>query len=131
MDSRKFVLRQTLILAIGEAVCVGIMLGIFALLRKLDSSVILGGLVGGLVTVANYFFMALCASLAADMAQQQNVEGGQKLVSLSRTLRFVALLAILAVCGISKVFNIIALVLPLAFQTPILLVTEFFRKKEA
>lgn len=131
MDSRKYVLRQTLILAIGEAVCIGLMLGIFALLQKFDTSVLLGGVIGGLVAVANYFFMALCATLAADMAQNQNVEGGKKLIATSRTLRFVALVAILVVCGISKVFNIIALVLPLAFQTPILLVTEFFKKKEA
>ncbi len=131
MDSRKYVLRQTLILAIGEAVCVGIMLGIFALLKALDTAVLLGALVGGLVTVGNYFFMALCATLAADMAQKQDVAGGKKLISTSRTLRFLVMLLVLALCGISKVFNIIALVLPLAFQTPILLVTEFFKKKEA
>ncbi len=32
MDSRKFVLKETACVAIGQAVCVGAMLGIFALL---------------------------------------------------------------------------------------------------
>ena len=32
MESRKFVYRETALVAIGQAICVGVMIGIFALL---------------------------------------------------------------------------------------------------
>ena len=37
---------------------------------------------------------------------------------------------VLIACARSGLFDILALVLPLAFQRPVLMVLEFFRKKE-
>ena len=39
MDSRKFVIIQTGIVALGQALCVAAMVGIFALLGKFDTSI--------------------------------------------------------------------------------------------
>ena len=47
MDFRKMVLKETGIVAIGEVIGVAAMYGIFALLGKFDSAVLIGGLVGG------------------------------------------------------------------------------------
>ena len=58
MESRKFVLRQTLLIAIGQAVGVGVMLGVFALLGRFDYTVALGGFIGAVVALLNFFFMA-------------------------------------------------------------------------
>ncbi len=129
MDSRKIVYRETGIIAIGEVALTALMLGVFALLNKFDLSVLLGGIVGCLVTVGNFFFMAVSASLAADRAENQDVEGGKKLLKASRSYRLLAMAAILVVCAISKKFNLIALVVPLLFVRPVLLLSEFFRKK--
>ncbi len=130
MDSKKFVLRETVTLAIGEAICTAIMVGFFALLNKFDLSVLLGGLVGWAVTVGNFFFLAITASLASERAMNQDVEGGKKMVKASQTYRFLGVGAILVLCAASKLFNVLALVLPLLFQRPVLLIAEFFRKKE-
>ncbi len=130
-ESRKFVLRQTAIVAIGEVVGTGIMIGVFALLGKFDISVLLGGLVSLVVATGNFFFMAMVAVLAGDRAANQDVEGGKKLLKLSQLLRYLAMAGILVLCAITKVFNVIALVIPLVFVQPTLLIAEFFRKKGA
>lgn len=129
MESRKMVLKETLTVLLGEAACVALMCGVFALLGYFDTSVLLGGIVGGAVAVANFFFMAVVATLAADRAQQQDVEGGKKLIKSSYPIRLLLLAVVLFACGKSGVFNVIALVLPLVFVRPTLTVAEFFRKK--
>lgn len=130
MDSRKIVWKETAIVSIGVAVCVGVMIGIFALLGFLDMKVVLGSIVGGLLAVLHFFFMAIIASLAADKAEQQDVEGGQKMLRGSYPIRLLVLAVILFACARSGALNVIALVLPLLFVRPTLTITEFFRKKE-
>ncbi len=129
MDSRKIVLQQTAQIALGEVIGTALMMGVFALLGKFDLSVLFGGIAGCVITVANFFFMAVVAELAADRALKQDVEGGKKLVKTSQTIRYFVLAAVLVLCAISKVFNLLALVVPLLFVRPILLLAEFFRKK--
>ena len=128
-ESRKIVLLQTARIAIGEAVCVGLMLGIYALLQKLTLPVVLGGLVGAIISAGNFFFMAVIATLAADKAQQQDVAGGQKLMKSAYPIRILVLAAILILCAKSGVFDILTLLLPLLFVRPILMIQEFFTKK--
>lgn len=129
MESRKIVYRETAVIAIGVAACTGIMLAVYGLMGKFDLSVLLGGLVGTLLSVANFFFMALGTSLAADKAEAQDVKAGQLLVRNSYMLRLVVLFAILFACAKSGIFNLFALVLPLVYVRPTLTVVEFFRKK--
>ena len=128
MESRRIVFRETAVVAIGEAICVGLLLCIFALLGKFDRGVWLGGLVGGVLTVANFFFMAMGTALAADKAEQQNVNGGKALIKSSYMLRLVVLFVVLFACAKSGLFNLFALVLPLVFVRPVITVAEFFRK---
>ena len=128
MDSRKYVLKETGIVAIGQALCVGVMIGIFALLGKFDTSVWLGGIAGGLLAVANFFFMAVSASVAADKAVAQDVKGGQLTMRLSYMARLAVIFIILFALVKSGLCNVIAAVLPLAFTRPVLFVAEFFRK---
>jgi hypothetical protein len=129
MESRKIALHETGIVAIGVAVCVGLMFGIYALIGRFSIAVLLGGLIGGLISVANFFAIAIVATLAADRAEKQDVAGGQKLISGSYPLRMLAIAGILFACAKSGFFDLIALVLPLVFVRPTITVAEFFRKK--
>ena len=129
MDSRKFVFQETAIVALGQLIGTGAMIGIFALLGRFQVAVVLGGLVGSVIAVANFFAMAVTTSLAADRAAAQDVEGGQKLVRSSYLMRMLALAAALFLCAKSGYFNVIALVLPLVFVRPTITLAEFFRKK--
>ena len=129
MDSRKIVFKETAIIAVGVVICTAVMVGVFALLGKFDSGVILGGVFGCVLAILNFFFMAVGASLAADKAEQQNVKGGMGLVRSSMLIRYVILFVILFALAKSGICNRLALVLPLVFVRPALSVGEFFRKK--
>lgn len=131
MDSRKTVIQETLTVLLGVAVCAAIMCGVFALLRKFDMSVLLGAAVGTVVATLHFFSMALVATVAADRAQQQDVEGGKKLIKSAYPIRILILAAVLFACGKSGFFNVIALVLPLLFVRPTITAAEFFKKKGA
>ncbi len=129
MDMRKYVLSQTGIVALGEAVGVAAMVGIFALLGQFNKTVLLGGIVGGMVAVANFLVMAIGVSIAADKAEQQNVKGGQATIKLSYALRMVVMAVVLFAFAKSELCNVIALVVPLIFVRFTLTLQEFFKRK--
>ena len=128
MDSRRFVLKETAIVLLGEILCSGAMVGIFALLGKYNSAVLLGAAVGAVLATLNFFFMAVGATLAADKAENQNVKGGKAMIQSSYLIRLVVLFAILFAFAKSGLCNVIALVVPLIFVRPVLTIAEFFRK---
>lgn len=128
MDSRKIVYRETAVIAVGEVILSAVMVGIFAALGYFEVNVLWGALLGTGVTIANYFFMAVTVSLAADQAERGEVQQAQKKVQLSSTVRLL-IMGVALVVGIKLGANVLALLLPLLFARPILLLSEFFRKK--
>ncbi len=128
MNTRKFILRETAFLAIGEAVCIAAMIGVFAMLGQLNYTVILGGVLGGVLAVGNFFFMALSSNAAADKAADQQVKEGKAAVKLSYYTRLLVLGVLLFVFAKSGHCQLLALVCPLFFVFPIITVIEFFRK---
>lgn len=128
MNSRKFILRETAVLAIGELICVAVMIGIFALLGHFDYKVVLGGIVGGVLAVGNFFFMAIASDAAADKAMNQNVKEGKAAMKSSYLIRLLVIGVLLVLFAKSGRCNVLALVCPLFFAFPILMVVEFFRK---
>ena len=129
MDSRKYVMKQTGTVALGVLLAGAAMVGVFALLGYYDRTVLLGALVGSLVAVLNFFFMAVGLTLAADKAQEQEVKKGKAMVTSSYFLRMIVMFVVLFACAKSGYCNAIALVLPLLFVRPVLTVAEFFQKK--
>ena len=129
MDSRKIVLKETAIVAAGLMICAALMLAVYGLLGYFSMKVLLGSIVGVLVSLGNFFFMALTVSLAADKAQQQDPEGGKKMVKGGYPVRLLVIAVILFACAKSGYFDVLAMVLPLAFVRPTLTGAEFFRKK--
>lgn len=128
MSTRKFILRETALLAIAELVCIAAMIGVFALLGYLNYKVILGGLIGGILAVGNFFFMAITSNAAADRAMEQEVEQGKKAVKASYGLRMLVIGVLLFLFAKSGHCNVLALVCPLFFVFPSIMVIEFFRK---
>ena len=128
MDSRKLVIKESMIVLLGVTLCSAAMVGIFALLGKFDSTVLLGALVGTLLAVLNFFFMAVIAMMAADKAEKQNVKGGEALIRGSYPMRMIVLFVVLFAFAKSGLCNPIALVVPLVFVRPTITIAEFFRK---
>ncbi len=130
MDARKAVLRETKTVAIGEAVGVALMYGVFALLGSFDQTVLLGGIAGGLLAVINFFLMAVNVSNAADKAVHEDVKGGKSLMRFSYATRLIVLFVILFALIKSGVCNVFASVIPLLFVRLTITIAEFFRKPE-
>lgn len=128
MNPRKFIIRETALLGAGELVCVAAMAGIFAMLDRFDYTVILGGIIGALIAVGNFFFMAIASNAAADKAMEDDVKTGKSMVKASYGARLVAIGVLLFVFAKSGHCNLLALVCPMLFVFPIITVIEFFRK---
>ena len=128
MIARKFVLRETGIIAIGECVGVAAMWGIFALLGFFDRSVLLGGIVGAVLSTLNFFFMAMAADMAADKAVNQDVKGGKNLMRSSQSARMIVIFIVLYAFFKSGLCNALAMVIPFVMVRPTITVAEFFRK---
>lgn len=131
IQSRKIVWKETGSVLLGEAVCVALMLAVYGLLGFFSVKVLYSAIIGLFLACLNFFVMAMMVTLAADRAQMQDVAGGQKLLKASYPVRILVLALILFACGRSGLFDILAMALPLLFVRPAMLVTEFFRKKEA
>lgn len=129
METRRLVLHETSIIAAGVAIGVGVMYGVFVLLGYFDWKVLVGGLVGGVLAILNFFFMAVNVNNAADKAMSDDVKGGKSLIRFSYTTRLVAMFVILLAFVKGGIANPIASVLPLAFVRPVITIAEFFRKK--
>ena len=128
MDSRKIVIKESVTVLAGVSLCSAAMVGIFALLGKFDSAVLLGAIVGAAAASLNFFFMAVIAMMAADKAQQQNIKGGEALIRGSYPIRMAVLFLVLFAFAKSGLCNPIALVVPLIFVRPTITIAEFFRK---
>jgi len=130
MDFPKYsIWKEVGIMALGQAICVTVMVCIFALLDKYDISVLLGGIAGGILGIAYFLSMVICANIATKKALAQDVKGGQALMQMSYTLRMVGLFGALALCALTKLFNLLALALPIVFVRPIMGVADLLRRK--
>lgn len=129
MDSKKLVFTQTLRLLIGLAICLGAMFGIYGLLGRFSSAVLLGGLLGLVLATLNFFFMAVGTTLAADQAEKQDVKGGKVLLQTSMWIRHILIFVIVFAFKKSGWCDLLPMVLPLLFVRPVLTFGEFFCKK--
>ena len=129
MDSRKTIWNDLTPIAAGQILCTAVMISIFALLGYFDTTVLLGGIFGSLISIANFFFMTLGVDLASKKAEAQDVAGGQKLIQFSYMGRMAFILIALVLLAKSGLCNVLALAIPLVFNRPILTVYEFIRKK--
>ena len=129
MNQKNTAFSETKPVLIGQILCSAAMIGVFALLGKYQTSVLLGGIAGAAIATANFFLLSFFANRAADMAEAQDVAGGQKLIQLSYMGRMVGLFLVLILLAKSGYFHALALVLPLGFTRPILTIAEVFRKK--
>lgn len=128
MNTRRFIIRETVFLALGELLCIAAMYGIFAMLGFFDYRVILGGVIGGILSVGNFFFMAIVSKVAADSAAEQDVKKGKAVMKTSYRFRLLVIGVLLILFAKSGHCNVLALVCPLFFAFPVIMVIEFFRK---
>lgn len=133
MNVRKFILRETAFLALGELVCAAAIVGVFALLGHFSYKVILGAVIGCILAVGNFFFMAITSNAIADRTiaegeGEETVKRGTSAIKASFRTRLIVIGVLLFVFAKSGHCNLIAMICPLFLISPIITVIEFFRK---
>ena len=123
----KALLRGQIPLVLTELLASGIMLGVYALLKKLDLTVCLGALLGTAAALLNHGVMIL-SLLKAEKAESP--AKGQLQVRGMYTLRMIVLLVVLIFALKSGRFNVLATLLPLCFMRVAIFISELFVKKK-
>jgi len=129
VDNRKEILIQTGRIALGVALCTGVMLLFYYMLGKFTVKVLCGALAGFVLGVANFMVLCLVVNRAADKAEAQDVTAGKALIQGSYFARLIVLFAILVVLAKTGAFDPVAMVLPIIFVRPVITVIELQNKK--
>ena len=128
MKNKNPVIAETLRILLGHLICLGLMLGVYALIGKFSVSVLLGGIVGTVLAVGNFFFLAVGLSNLADDAADARVRIRSQSSYLIRT---VAMLGIAVVAIRFGGCDVIATLLPLLLTRPILTVEQFILRSSS
>ncbi len=127
MDSRKYILKQLLIVAGVLALCVGAMYGVFALLGKFSVRVLTGGIFGYIIAIGYCFFMNIGNAKVAEQ-DGANATRAKAMAQGGMILRYIAVFVFLLIGVKTNLCEPFSMVIPLALLHPILLVYDFFRK---
>ncbi len=106
------VLKETAYIAAFSFVLGVLMQAVFLIVGRWDVTVLLGGILGYLATVGNFFLMGLTVQKAVTKDQKE----AKKLIRLSQMLRFLFLVAVAALGYLVSSFNLIAVVIPYLFS---------------
>lgn len=101
------ILKETAHVAVGVLIGDAVMLAVFALLQKLNYTVLLGALLGSVAAVANFFVMGLMLQKALD-----DPEHTKAIVQRSYTLRMLAMVVVMIVGFAAPCFHVVAVVIP-------------------
>ena len=127
MKHKNPAITETVRILVGMLICLALMLGVYALIQKFSLAVLFGGLVGTVVAVGNFFFMAIGLSNLADDAEKGRVKIRLQGSFLVRTLAMMGLLVVAIWFGKC---DPVATILPLLFVRPILTVEQFILKSK-
>lgn len=120
-------LRELLPIFLAEIVLTGVMLGVYALLRRCTQPVLLGAALGAGVSLLNFFFLIVGVLRAS---KKENQTAAQLTVRVFYILRTVAVLIALVIALKSARFDPVATLLPLCFMRIALFAAELMRKKK-
>lgn len=126
----KKIAKESALFALCEGGMCILMAVILALVKNFDLPLILGTVAGWAVAVCYYVSIIIFVDMAAEKADKGDVEGGQKLLQISRSLRMLGVFAVLLLLAITKVFDILTLVLPLLFVRPSMSISAAFQREE-
>ena len=136
MKPQEAVVKETGHIAIGTLILTAVMLIVFAVIGRFNLNVLLGGLYGSALAVANFFFLGITVQRIAESAKAQEDEkqdpDAVKLAKLwmrrSYSLRML-LGAGLLIVGIAVLkLNWIACFLPLIFPRITIMAMDVFKR---
>lgn len=131
MQKHREILRQVGRLTVALAVCVALMLVVYALLGAFTRPVLLGAVAGMILAIGNFVSLSITVSNAVDRAARDNdPQRAQLSIQASGVIRLLVLAAIYILLFRAKVCDPVAALLPLLMAQAVLKLVEFFRKDD-
>lgn len=131
MDKHRDILQQVGRLTVALAVCVGIMLGIYALLGQFHFGVFLGAIIGLMLAVGNFVSLSITVSNALDQAAKYNApQRAQLSIQASSVIRLLVLAGIYILLFRAEICDPVAALLPLLLAQVVLKLVGFFHKED-
>ncbi len=110
MKLQPAVKKELLHIALGTGVGVAVMLVVFALLGRFDTSVLLAGVLGGVIAVLNFLLLGVTVQKVAAQAEE---ERGRKIMQFSYSIRMLLMLLWIILAVSLPALNWVAAALPL------------------
>ena len=132
MNSGEAVKREVCRVAVGSLILTALMLGVFALIGLTGAPVLLGGLYGCLIAVANFFFLGVTVRRIADTenaADPEQIAQAKLKMRSSYIARSIGTGALLIVGLAVFKFNWIASLLPMIFPRIVIFVGQLAAKR--
>ena len=112
MKVQETVKKETMHIAVGTLLLTAVMLLVFFVLGRLDQPVVLGALLGGGFAILNFFVLGL--SVQKSVASG-NVTRGKLMMTLSYSLRMLAMMGVVVLGLALPYFSWVTVVLPQLF----------------
>ncbi|MBR2343595.1 MAG: hypothetical protein IKA64_05010 [Clostridia bacterium] len=147
-NDKSSAVRQALLLALGELLVLGIVVGVYLIIDKFTYSVLLGAALGALVGIFNFFFLTVSVNRAVDeylrlrgereMSEEElerftaeHSARVQNAAKVSYIVRTVAMLGALVLAfALSTHFDVLATAIPLLMYRPLMYFVEIFERKK-
>lgn len=118
--------KETAYIAIWTVVLSLFIHSVFLILKKWDMPVLYGNLLGIFLAVLNFFLMGRTVQSALGKEEKD----AKNLMKLSQMLRYLMIIAVVAISAVIKCFNIIAVIIPLLFPRIAISFRPLFDKKK-
>ena len=110
MKLQPAVKKELLHIALGSGVGVAVMLAVFALLGRFDTSVLLAGVLGGVVAVLNFLMLGITVQ---KVAAQTDEAQGRRIMQFSYSIRMLLMLLWIILAVSLSALNWVAAAVPL------------------
>lgn len=117
--------KETLYIAAWTVILSVFIHSVFLILKKWDMTVLYGNLLGIFLAVLNFFLMGR----TVQSALEKDEKDAKNTMKLSQMLRYLFIIAAVAVAAAVKCFNIIAVIVPLLFPRIAVQFRPLFDKK--
>ena len=93
-ENKNPIIVETLRILLGMVICLVLMLGVYFLIGKYQTKVLIGGILGTLIAVGNFFFMAIGLSNIVQDSTEARIRVKTQASFMIRTLVMLALLVV-------------------------------------
>ena len=131
MEQYRDVIRQFLWVSLFEIICIALMYVVYAIIGLFTKQVLIGGLLGGLLAIGNFFVLSIAVCSATDRAVESGDSSKAALaIRSSSTLRLLCIGVILFFAFRAGICDPIAALVPLILLRISMAIVGFFFKED-